>query len=166
MRSDRFRLPLLIALFALLPLLAACGGAEEPAPEPTEEPAAAPEAEAPAPEMPAEEAPEETAPAEPQIVGSIILSGEDFSWGAPDGDNQPYTWTARVQNDTTSTLDITVRFQFLDDTDAVVKTESASVRLDPASGRTINESGTMTYDDALKVVGFLADYDYAAVQGS
>jgi hypothetical protein len=165
-RSDRFRFPLLIALFALLPLLAACGGAEQPAPEPAEEPAAAPEAEAPAPEMPVEEEPEETAPAAPQIVGSIILSGEDFNWGAPEGDNQPYTWTARVQNDTTSTLDITVRFQFLDDTDSVVKTESASVRLDPASGRTINESGTMTYDDALKVVGFLADYDYSPVEGS
>ena len=36
--------------------------------------------------------------------GNIILSGENFDWGENNGDNNGYTWTARVQNDTTSTL--------------------------------------------------------------
>ena len=151
----------MIALLLLvLPFAAACGGAEEPEPEaPAEEPAAAPVEEAPS-EAPAAEEPTEEAPQEPQIVGNIILSGEDFNWGDADGDTTPYTWTARVQNDTTSTLDITVRFQFLDESDQVIKTETSTVRIAPASSRTINQSGTMTYDEALKVFGFLADYDY------
>jgi hypothetical protein len=155
--SDRNRRVLTIALLLFVPFLAACGAAEEAAePEAAETPAPAP---APEPEMPAEE-PEPEMPAEPEIVGNIILSGEDFSWGEAEGDNTPYTWTARVQNDTTSTLDITVRFQFLDESDTVLKTESATVTLAPASSRTINQGGTMSYDDALKVFGFLADYDY------
>lgn len=160
MSSDRTRHALLIALLLLvLPFAAACGGAaEEPAP--AEEPVPEPEAPAPAPE-PAEPAAEEpTAPQEPQIVGDIFLSNEDFEWGTADGDANPYTWTARVQNDTTSTLNITVRFQFLDESDEVIKTETATVRIAPASSRTINQSGTMSYDEALKVFGFLADFDY------
>jgi hypothetical protein len=156
--SDRTR-ALALALMLLLPLAAACGGAaEEPAPAPAaEEPAPAPEPEAaPAPM----EEPAEAAPEEPQIVGNIILSGEDFDWGTPEGETQPYTWTARVQNDTTSTLSITVRFQFLDETDTVLKTETATIELAPAASRSISQNGTMSYDEALKVVGFLADYDY------
>lgn len=158
MTSHRTRNVLMIALLLLvLPFAAACGGAEEPAPEaPVEEAAPEPVAEP----APVEPDPVEEVPAEPQIVGNIILSGEDFNWGDADGDNTPYTWTARVQNDTTSTLDITVRFQFLDEADAVIKTETATVTMAPASSRTINQSGTMTYDEALKVFGFLADYDY------
>jgi len=155
--SDRTHRVLLIALLLLVPMLAACA-AEEPAPEaPAEEPAEAP---APVEEMPVEE-PEPEEPAEPQIVGNIILSGEDFAWGTAEGDDNPYTWTARLQNDTTSNLNITVTFQFLDDTDAVVKTESATITLAPASGRTISQSGSMTYDEALTVFGFIADYDYS-----
>ncbi len=162
MTSSRTRQALLIALLLLVvPFAAACGGgAEEPAPEaPAEEPAPAPAEEPEAVEPAVEEVPAE--PAEPQVVGNVILSGEDFNWGEADGDNTPYTWTARVQNDTTSTLDITVRFQFLDEADVVIKTETATVRIAPASSRTINQGGTMTYDEALKVFGFLADYDYA-----
>jgi len=163
--SSRTRHTLLIALLLLLlPFAAACGGAaEEPAPEaPPEEPAPEPVAPDPVPvETPAEDP---VAPAEPQIVGNIILSGEDFEWGTAEGGANPYTWTARVQNDTTSTLDITVRFQFLDESDEVIKTETATIRIAPASSRTISRSGTMSYDEALKVFGFLADYsDYKIV---
>lgn len=158
MSSDRTRHALLIALLLLvLPFAAACGGAaEEPAP--AEEPE--PEAPAPAPEPVEAAAEEPAAPQEPQIVGDIILSGEDFEWGTAEGDANPYTWTARVQNDTTSTLNITVRFQFLDESDEVIKTETATVKIAPASSRTIKQSGTMSYDEALKVFGFLADYDF------
>lgn len=159
MTSFRTRHVLPIALLLLvLPFAAACGGAaEEPAPEaPAEETAPAP---APEPEPVAAEPVDET-PAEPEIVGNIILSGENFDWGEASGDSNSYTWTARVQNDTTSNLDITVRFQFLDEADEVIKVETATVTLAPASGRTITQNGTMTYDEALKVFGFLADYDY------
>ena len=158
MTSYRTRHVLPIALLLLvLPFAAACGGAEEPAPEAPAEEAAPDPVEEPAPVEPD---PVEEAPQEPQIVGNIILSGEDFDWGEADGDSNAYTWTARVQNDTTSTLDITVRFQFLDEADEVIKVESATVTIAPASSRTINQSGTMTYDEALEVFGFLADYDY------
>ena len=168
MSSDRTRSALIIALLLLVPFAAACGAAEEAAPEApaAEEPAETPQAEEPMPEEPMDETPEPEAPAEPQIVGNIILSGENFDWGENDGDNNGYTWTARVQNDTTSTLAITVRFQFLDDADEVIKTETATVTLAPASGRTITQNGTMTYDEALKVYGFLADYDYEVADGS
>ena len=159
MSSDRTRHTLPIALLLLLlPFAAACGGAaEEPAAEePAEEAAPAPAAEPAPEEAPAEEVAEE-APAEPQIVGDILLSNENFDWGAITDGTQAYTWTARVQNDTTSNLTITVRFQFLDGSENVTKTETASVTLAPASGRTINRSGTMSYEDALKIEGFMAE---------
>ncbi len=163
MRANRTRHTLLIALLLLvLPFTAACGAAEEPAPEPADaETAPEPEPE-PAPVAPAEE-PE--APQEPQIVGDILLSGEDFNWGDITDDTQAYTWTARVQNDTTSNLTITVRFQFLDGSDTVTKTETASVTLAPASGRTISRNGTMPYDDALRVEGFMAEVLDFAISG-
>lgn len=166
MSSDRTRHILLIALLLLvLPFAAACGGAaEEPAPEaPAEEPAPAPVEESMLVEPPAEDVADDT-PQEPQIVGNIILSNDAFDWGEVTDGTQAYTWTARVQNDTTSTLDITVIFQFLDESDEVIKTETATVRVPPASGRTISRSGTMSYgDEAMKVVSFLADYDYTIV---
>jgi len=158
--SDRTRhILLIVLLLLLLPFAAACGGAaEEPAPEaPAEEPAPEAPAEEPMPvEPPAEDVADDT-PQEPQIVGDILLSGEDFSWGEITDGTQAYTWTARVQNDTTSNLTITVRFQFLDGSDNVTKTETASVTLPPASGRTINRNGTMPYEDALKIEGFMAE---------
>ncbi|NKB88668.1 MAG: hypothetical protein GKS06_10650 [Acidobacteria bacterium] len=156
--SDRTRKALMIALLLLVPFAAACGAAEEPAPEaPAEEPAPAEEA-APVVDEPVEEEPE--APAEPQIVGNILLSGESFDWGEVTDDTQAYTWTVRVQNDTTSNLRITVFFDFLDGAEDQIKRETATITLAPASGRTITESGTMTYDEALTVEYSVADYDF------
>jgi hypothetical protein len=159
----------LLAMLALVPFLAACGAAEEPAPEqpveaPVEQPAEQP-AETPAEEMPAEEMPAEEGPQEPQLVGNITLSGENFEWGETTSDSAEYNWTVRVANDTTATLDITVRFQFLDDSDGVVKTETATVRLQPAASTTIREGGSMSFDDANRVYSFAATYDYAIVTG-
>jgi len=157
----RTRLSMMLVLVLALPFAAACGAAEEPAPE--------------APEAPVEQAPEPVAappvqepeprpPAEPELVGNIVLSGDDFEWGEfGAGQPAPYTWTVRINNDTTATLSIRVSFQFLDDDDQVLKIERTTIRLDPAAGRTIREAGTMPYDDALKVIGFVADYTYDIV---
>jgi len=149
----RKNIALLFALVALLVFVNACGGGEpanEPAAESTEE--AAPAAE---PEPIVEPEPEPQEPEEPQLVGTINLTGEDFQWGEVTDRTQPtpYTWTVVVANDTTQTLDITVRFDFLEDS-VVVKVERTVVRLAPAERTTINEPGTMSYDEANRVNGF------------
>jgi len=144
---------LLFALVALLLVVNACGGgepAEEPATEAAEE--AAPAAE-PAPVVEPEPEPEEQQG--PQLQGSINLTDEYFEWGEVTDRSQPapYTWTVTVANDTTQTLDITVRFDFLEDS-TVVKTERAVVRLAPAESTTVEEPGTMGWDEANRVNGF------------
>jgi hypothetical protein len=161
------RLMALLMLLAFVPFIAACGATEEPAEQPAEEtPAEQPAEEAPAEEMPAEEMPAEDAPQEPQLVGNINLSGENFEWGATTSDSAEYTWTVRVANDTTAQLDITVRFEFLDDSDGVVKTETATVRLQPAASTTIREGGSMSFDDANRVYSFaVVTENYEIVTG-
>ena len=156
----RTRLAMMLVFLLALPFAAACGTAEEPAETPK-----APAEQAPVPvEEPAATAPEPPQPTEPELVGDIVLSDDNFEWGEfGAGQPAPYTWTVRINNDTTATLSIRVSFQFLDDDDQVLKTERATIRLDPAAGRTISESGTMPYDDALKVIGFVADYTYDIV---
>jgi hypothetical protein len=145
---------LLFALVALLAVVSACGGgepAEEPAAEAPEEAAPAPE-----PEPVVEPEPEPEEPQGPQLEGNIDLTNEDFQWGEVTDRSQPapYTWTVAVANDTTQTLDITVRFDFLDDSDSVVKTERTVVRLAPAERTTVEEPGTMGWDEANRVYTF------------
>jgi hypothetical protein len=145
---------LLFALVALLVVVNACGGgepAEEPAAEATEETAPAAE-----PEPVVEPEPEPEEPQGPQLQGSINLTEEYFEWGEVTDRSQPaaYNWTVHVANDTTQTLDITVRFDFLDENDRVVKTERSTVRLAPAESTTIEEPGTMSWDDANRVIGY------------
>jgi len=147
---------LLSTLVALLLVVNACGGGEpagNPAAEPTEE--AAPVAE-PEPVVEPEPEPEPQEPEGPQLAGSIDLTEENFEWGEVTDRSQPapYSWTVAVANDTTQTLDITVRFDFLDDSDSVVKTERTVVRLAPAQRATVNEPGTMGWDEANRVNGF------------
>lgn len=157
----RTRLGTMLVLVLALPFAAACGAAEEPAAETPEAPVE--QAKEPVEAPPMEEA-EPAPPAAPELVGNIVLSGDDFEWGEfGAGQPAPYTWTVRVNNDTTATLSIRVSFQFLDDNDQVLKTERTTIRLDPAEGRTIRQAGTMPYDDALKVIGFFSDYTYDIV---
>jgi hypothetical protein len=144
----------LFALVALLAVVVACGGGEpanEPAADSTEEAAPATE-----PEPVVEPEPEPQEPEGPQLVGNIELTEENFEWGEVTDRTQPapYSWTVAVANDTTQTLDITVRFDFLDDTDSVVKTVRTVVRLAPAGRATINEPGTMEWDEANRVYTF------------
>jgi len=145
---------LLFALVAMLSVLGACGGGEpvdEPAAGSAEEPTPVAE-----PEPVVEPEPEPQEPEGPQLVGNITLTDEDFQWGEVTDRTQPapYTWTVAVANDTTQTLDITVRFDFLDDGDGVVKTERSVVRLAPADRTTVNEPGTMGWDEANRVYTF------------
>lgn len=161
------RLPILLLLMLLVvPFAAACAPAEEPAETPAQEEEAPPaeepmEAEEP---MPAEEPMEPEEPAEPQLVGEIRTSGENLEWGTPTQETAPYTWTVRVTNDTTATLDINVRFQLLDENDGVIKTETATVRLAPAESQTIRENGSIAYDRANSVYSFVALTEYTIVE--
>jgi len=149
----RKNIALLFVLVALLVIVNACGGGE-----PANEPVAATEEAAPAaePEAVVEPEPEAQEPEGPQLVGNISLTEEDFQWGEVTDRTQPapYNWTVAVANDTTQTLDIHVRFDFLDDSDRVVKTERATVRLAPAQRATIDEPGTMGWDEANRVFTF------------
>lgn len=162
------RTVMLLAVVALLPLVA-CGGGEEAVPaneDPVQEDA--PPAETPEPAetlSPVEEEPAASEPEQPQLVGNITLTGEDFEWGETTTDSAAYTWTVRVSNDTTSNLDITVIFEFLDDSDSVIKREQASVRMAPATRRTIRESGDMSYDQANRVYSFAAHFTETIVDG-
>ncbi len=161
--ARRTRLFMLMAVLVVAPFAIACGAAEEPAAEPNEpvaqDPAPEPD---PAPQEPAAD-PEPTAPQEPELVGEIRVSGENFDWGETNPESAAYTWTARVTNDTTATLNIIVRFEFLDEQDQVVKTETTTVRLDPAQTRTIRRAGTMDYDQANRVYSFRAVTDFEIV---
>lgn len=162
--SGRTSTACLIAILLAVPLAVACGGAAE---EPAADNGANAPAVEPAPVVEPEPVePEPTEPAEPTVptlVGEIRVSGEDFEWGETNTENAAYTWTARVTNDTTATLDISVRFEFLDENDAVVQTETKTVRLDPAASRTLRESGNMNYDQANRVYSFRAVTDWAPV---
>lgn len=159
-----------LALLALLPFAAACGGqpaeeAEEAAAdveEATEEAAEAVEEAAEETAEAVEEAAEEAEEAVtgPQIEGEVRLTNDDFDWTETTTETASYTWTARVTNDTTATLDITVTFEFLDNNDRVVKTERATRRLAPAESSTIRQDGSMPFDQANRVVGFRAYPDY------
>lgn len=164
--AERARPITVMALLLLVPFTIACGAAEQPAAPPVETPPAAPATEVtpPATETPTTEVtPEAPTQEGPQLVGNITLSNENFDWGETDNQNANYTWTVRVANDTTATLDITVRFQFLDDNDQVIKTETKTVRLDPAAASTLREAGRMSYAQANRVYSFSAAFDYQIV---
>lgn len=167
----RTRLLATLLLFALPFWIAGCGeqqGEVPPAEEPdapAEEPGDPPPQAIPeAPEEPAEEA-APAGPQEPQLVGTVNLTGENFEWGEVTLERAQYNWTVTVTNDTTANLDITVTFDFLDENDRVIKTERETVRLAPAERTTIRKPGTMAYDQANRVVGFRARYDYSIVRG-
>ncbi|MFQ5743818.1 MAG: hypothetical protein ACE5HV_09550, partial [Acidobacteriota bacterium] len=161
----RKRLSFSAAIVALVSALAACAAqpAEAPASKTSPEPvaAAAEPAPAPVPQEPAEPQAEPQAPQQPELVGDIRLSDENFDWGqiTDRSSPAPYTWTVRVTNDTTQTLDITVKFDFLDDNDRIIKTERKTIRLAPAEKKKINENGTMKYEDANRVYSFQATYE-------
>lgn len=151
-----------IALVAASSLLVACGGAaEEPAPEAAEPEAAPTEPEA-AP-VAVEPEPEPQAPPEPQLEGTITLTNDDFGWLTSGSRTEAatYWWTLRVTNDTTQNLDITVRFEFLDDNDDVVKAEFKTVRLAPAASTTIREEGEMSHADSLRFAAYTYSFDWA-----
>lgn len=161
------RLALSIAMVVLIAGIAACGS--PPAEEaPPNEPAETAEPEAPAPEPVEPEPmpePEEQEPEAPQLEGNIIITDDTFEWTDSTAETADYYWTLAVQNDTTQTLDITLKFQFLDGQDAVVKEETSTVRLAPAERQVIREEGTMSFDEANRVVGYLADYEWEIVEG-
>lgn len=158
---ERTRLIGFLALGVVVALTVACGGQ---AAEPPTNNAAAPAAQAPANEQaPAaavepEPMPAETQPDQPALEGNILTSGEDFQWISVTTRRAPatYYWTMTVTNDTTQTLDITVRFDFLDENDGIVKTHTKTVRISPAGETTIREEDSMPYTEAVKVVGFQA----------
>jgi hypothetical protein len=157
----------------IVALGAACGGqtadtpAEEaPAPE---EPAPAPEV-APAPEPePMPEVPQE--PAVPQLTGNIVemdLGEEQMVWTTAATREVPgrYYWLVRLRNDTTQTLDITVSFDFLDEQDAVVKTDRKTERLQPAEEKLYRVEGEMNRDQSRAVVGYSYVWDWEIVEGN
>lgn len=168
------RLMWLVAAVAVIAVTAACGSqpaeqtpAEQPAA--TEEPAAAAPEAAPEPEPAPEMTPEEpVAPAQPQLQGNIVEVGE----GEMDWFNAPtreipgrYYWQVQLRNDTTQTLDITVTFQFVDENDAVVKTDTKTVRVQPAETGTFRVEDEMERDQARSVAGYIYSWDWKIVEG-
>ena len=153
-----------LAFATVVSMAAACGGrAEEPAaPAADAAPAAEPVVAEPEP-MPE---PEPQAPPEPLLEGEIVDSADNFAWLTSGGRNEDatYFWTLDLRNDTTQTLDIMVSFQFVDANDSVVKTETKTVRLDPAGSTSIREEGGMSHEDSLKVEGYTYTYDWTIVQ--
>ena len=151
----RKRLIWFLALTAVVAFTVACGGAaEEPAETPEETAAPAPEV---APEPVVEPEPEPEEP-EPQLQGNIVTSEEGHEWISGGNRTTPatYFWTVKVNNDTTQTLDITVKFDIVDENDGIVKSETKTVRLAPAEESIIREENEMPYADALRVAGFQA----------
>lgn len=153
-----------VALAASAVLTLACGGQAadqppagnqpagkaEPATEAT--PAPAPEATTDEPAEPAQPA----APAQPQLTGNIVdLEHQPpLEWLSAATRENPgkYRWTVELRNDTTQTLDITVRFDFLDEAEKVIKTDRKTVRVAPADTATVTNEGEMPRDQARAVV--------------
>ena len=75
---------------------------------------------------------------------------------SPGGTAHSFVWNPVSDPGLTppETLDITVRFDFLDNSDRVVKTERSVVRLAPAESTTIAEPGTMGWEEANRVYTF------------
>ena len=170
----RKRLVWFLALTTIIALTAACGGAtEEPVVEeapPAEEPAAAPETtpeptEAPAPvQQPAE-------PPEQAIVGDIveIPIGDDemqMDWLTAASREVPgrYYWIVRLRNDTTSTLNLTVIFDFVNDEDEVIKTDRSTQRVSPAETAQYRVEGEMNRDDSRAVAGYTYTWTWEIVE--
>ena len=155
----RKRLIWFLALTVVVALTAACGGAaEEPAETPEETTAPAPEAN-PEPAIEPEPVPEEpTEPEQPQLQGNIVTSEEFHDWISVTNSSSPatYYWEVKVNNDTTQTLNITIKFDIVDENDAIVKSETKTIRLAPAEEQKLHEEGEMSYQDALRVMGFQA----------
>ncbi|MFW6198261.1 MAG: hypothetical protein ACOC5E_00410 [Acidobacteriota bacterium] len=173
----------LLALLLALPLAVACGGGEpadngepqeageemqdeatpaDPVEEPSEADSEATTQEPPEGEEDGDE--DETGSQEPDLVGDINIANADFEWGETTPDEASYTWSARVTNDTTATLDITVLFSFYDANDDALKTESATVRLAPAESQTVSGEGTMIWDEANEIYSTAATYEYDIVE--
>ncbi len=169
----RKRLISFLALAVLVTLVAACGGqaadppAEEaPAPEETAPPAEA----APEPAVEPEPIPEEPQePAAPPLTGNIveIEEAQDFDWFNAATREVPgrYYWEVRLRNDTTQTLDITVKFDFLDEQDGIIKTDRKTERLQPAEAKTFRFEDEMNRDQSRAVVNYSYVWDWEIVEG-
>ncbi len=148
---------LLLILF--VGVAVACAPVEEPAdPTPEPEPEASAPAAPPAEAPPAEAPPEDNTPAAPQLQGNIIISQDEFDWQNTTQDNTGFWWQMNVNNDTTQTLRITVKFTFLDESDDAVRSEEETIRLAPATSRMVRGEGTMNWDQANQIVSYLAEY--------
>jgi hypothetical protein len=151
-----------VAFAAIAALTIACGG--QPAePPPAEEPA-----EAPAPVQP-EAAPipepEPEIPAVPQLQGNIVGLADTWEWLSAASRETPakYKWTVSLRNDTTQTLDITVKFDLVDADDRVIKTDRRTVRVAPADAATAEFEGEMPRDQARLFAGYTYTWDWAIV---
>jgi hypothetical protein len=162
-----------VLLVAAVALSAACGGqpetAEEAAPAPAAEETAPAAEVAPEPEPePIAEEPVEQAP--PQLTGNIveIESAHDFGWTNAATREVPgkYYWVVQLRNDTTQTLDITVKFDFLNESDAIIKTDRVTVRMQPAENGTFRGEGEMARDNARAVASYSYLWDWVIVEGS
>ncbi len=94
----------------------------------------------------------------PDVQDNILTSAEDFEWRAATDVSSPatYSWTVTVSNQNSVTLDITVRFEFFDESGAVVKAETKTIRLVPSGVETIREESSMPFQEASKVSTFSA----------
>jgi len=154
-----------MALVAVIAVTAACGG--QPAEEPVEEPAPAEEP-APVAEVVPEPMPEE--PVEPlaPVLQGVIVEIEDehemvWTTGATREVPGEYFWVVQLRNDTTQVLDITVRFEFLNENDGVIKTDRKTERLQPAGLGTFRVEGEMERDDARAVINYTYSWDWTVV---
>jgi len=160
----RIRLTRFVAFAAIAALTIACGG--QPAePPPAEEPA-----EAPAPVQPEvtpiPEPEEPEIPALPQLQGNIVGVDDTWEWLSAATRENParYKWTVSLRNDTTQTLDITVRFDMVDADDRIIKTDRRTVRVAPADTATAQFEGEMPFDVARLFESYTYTWDWEIVE--
>jgi hypothetical protein len=68
-----------------------------------------------------------------------------------------------LRNDTTQTLDITVKFDMLDAEERVIKTDRRTVRVAPADAATAEFEGEMPRDQARSFDSYMYTWDWEIV---
>jgi hypothetical protein len=157
----RIRLTRFVAFAAIAALTIACGG------QPVEPPPAEEPVEAPAPVQPeVTPIPEPEIPAVPQLQGNIVGVDDTWEWlSAPTRENPArYKWTVSLRNDTTQTLDITVRFDMVDADERIIKTDRRTVRVAPADTATAQFEGEMPFDVARSFDSYTYTWDWEIVE--
>lgn len=78
----------------------------------------------------------------------VRVQETSFSWSGKQDGAADFEWSAVVDNPGRREMNVEVRLDLLDDTDAVIATESVVVTLDPEARTPVGGTGSLPYPEA------------------